>query len=216
MSDSRLRDAERRWRDSGRVEDEAAWLRERARVGELDEGRLRLAALVGHPASQLAVGANDPLPRRLPDWIDREPWVIEACLRAMIPAVRCALRVIEVELPRRANAWRHIVANAERWTLGMEERRSHVMPSAVPSEASDAARCAEWAAASLRDAVETLDAGRSTFLPRPTTARLAASDAIGKAMDALGAAAPVAEAVRADVAPWALGDRDPLRERVGG
>ena len=44
MTDERLRELERCWRESGSVEDEAAWLRERVRVGELSEARLRLAA----------------------------------------------------------------------------------------------------------------------------------------------------------------------------
>lgn len=44
MSDSRLRTLERRWIETGRVEDEAAWLRERLRWGELSEEQLGLAA----------------------------------------------------------------------------------------------------------------------------------------------------------------------------
>ncbi len=56
MSDERLRELERRWRESGSVEDEAAWLLERVRVGELDQDRLELAAYCGHGAARVALG----------------------------------------------------------------------------------------------------------------------------------------------------------------
>ena len=49
MTDARLRELERKWHESGSAEDEAAWLRERVRVGDSSEGRLRLAAYWGHP-----------------------------------------------------------------------------------------------------------------------------------------------------------------------
>lgn len=56
MSDERVRELERRWRESGTVEDEAAYLRERVRVGDLSQERLELAALVGHKAAVDVVG----------------------------------------------------------------------------------------------------------------------------------------------------------------
>ncbi len=37
MSDSKLRELERRWRETQAVEDEAAYLLERVRVGELEQ-----------------------------------------------------------------------------------------------------------------------------------------------------------------------------------
>lgn len=44
MGDEKLRELERRWRESGTVEDEAAYLLERVRVGDLTQERLELAA----------------------------------------------------------------------------------------------------------------------------------------------------------------------------
>ena len=38
MSEEHLRELERRFQESGSVEDEAAWLLERVRVGDLDQG----------------------------------------------------------------------------------------------------------------------------------------------------------------------------------
>lgn len=50
MSDTKLRDLERRWRETGTVDDEAAYLLERVRVGDLTRERLDLAAYLGHRA----------------------------------------------------------------------------------------------------------------------------------------------------------------------
>ncbi|MCO5166705.1 MAG: hypothetical protein M9894_10105 [Planctomycetes bacterium] len=65
MSDARLRHLERTCRDSGSVADEAAWLRERVRLGRLDPERLALAATLGHEASIAVLG--EPPPRFRPD-----------------------------------------------------------------------------------------------------------------------------------------------------
>lgn len=69
MSDDRLRQLERRFRASGAAEDEAAFLLERVRVGDLDQAGLELAAYCGHQASQLATGLASPPERGLEAWI---------------------------------------------------------------------------------------------------------------------------------------------------
>jgi hypothetical protein len=58
MSDERLREAERKWRETGSVDDEARYLLERVRVGDLTEGRVRLAALSGNEGARAALGAG--------------------------------------------------------------------------------------------------------------------------------------------------------------
>lgn len=60
MSDSKLRELERRWRESGSVEHEAAYLLERLRSGALERERLELAAYLGDPASRRALGGEAP------------------------------------------------------------------------------------------------------------------------------------------------------------
>ncbi|HZV00947.1 MAG TPA: hypothetical protein VFF73_29800 [Planctomycetota bacterium] len=55
MSDEKLRRLERRWRETGSAADEAAWLRERARTGDLEPERLHLAAYLGHEPARVAV-----------------------------------------------------------------------------------------------------------------------------------------------------------------
>lgn len=51
MRDERLRQLERAWRLSGSERDECAWLAERARLGQLKQGSLQLAAYCLHPAA---------------------------------------------------------------------------------------------------------------------------------------------------------------------
>lgn len=67
MSKERLERLERRYRETGDVEDEGAWLRERVRCGELDEHVIVVAAYFGYPAAeaaaaQLGAGNSDCRP----------------------------------------------------------------------------------------------------------------------------------------------------------
>lgn len=55
MSDTRLRELERRWKISGTVEDEAAYLLERVRVGNLSRENLKRLAKFDHPAGYFAL-----------------------------------------------------------------------------------------------------------------------------------------------------------------
>ncbi len=56
MTDSHLRELERRFKETGSVEDEAAYLLERVRAGDLEQSRLELAAVFGHEGSRAVVG----------------------------------------------------------------------------------------------------------------------------------------------------------------
>lgn len=55
MTDERLRELERRWKETGSVEDEAAYLLEQVRVGHLDQEKLELAAYCGYEPARLAL-----------------------------------------------------------------------------------------------------------------------------------------------------------------
>jgi len=72
VTDSKLRELERRWKESGSVEDEARYLLGRVRVGNLERGKLELAAYCGHEGALMSVpqlkGARS-LPLR--DWLRR-------------------------------------------------------------------------------------------------------------------------------------------------
>lgn len=71
MSDEQLRQAQRRHEESRTVEDEARWLRERLRAGDLTRERLEIAAHLGDPVARLvaelgpAVDSGADLRRRL-------------------------------------------------------------------------------------------------------------------------------------------------------
>jgi len=60
MGDQRLRELDRRRRETGRAEDAAAWLSERLRAGELTRDRLELAAACGDPGARHALGPDAP------------------------------------------------------------------------------------------------------------------------------------------------------------
>jgi hypothetical protein len=97
LSDERLRDLRRRWEASGQLEDEAAYLRERVRAGELTSDRLELAALCRHLGARAALGGAAPEPPPDDDWLHRS-----ACAwgRSSKPvAVRMALIAAELVLP---------------------------------------------------------------------------------------------------------------------
>ena len=87
VSDQRLRELEAAWRASGSVEDEAEYLFERVRLGELSEERLELAALLGHEAARRlttkpikpADGLEDLLERLL----EASFPVVHDCLKAL-------------------------------------------------------------------------------------------------------------------------------------
>jgi hypothetical protein len=52
VTDARLRELERRARESGSVEDSAVWLRERLRAGDVNREQLVLAAYLGHAGAR--------------------------------------------------------------------------------------------------------------------------------------------------------------------
>ncbi|MBX3467761.1 MAG: hypothetical protein KF878_12830 [Planctomycetes bacterium] len=69
MSDTKLRDLERRWRETGSPDDEAAYLLERVRVGDLTQERLELAAYCGHEGARRGLGISAPPPTGAEKWI---------------------------------------------------------------------------------------------------------------------------------------------------
>ncbi|MDC3378943.1 hypothetical protein OAX78_01510 [Planctomycetota bacterium] len=106
MSDGRLRELERQWKESGSVEDEAAFLVERVRVGKITEEKLTLAAYLDHEPAQVALGlgrdARDPLPahrERLAKILAgvprvRHEWLLGLVESCQVAALRGAVRVI--------------------------------------------------------------------------------------------------------------------------
>ena len=69
MADDTLRQLQRRFSETGSDADKAALLSKRLRVGELDEARVHLAALLGDPACQTALGVAPDPDQPLVDWL---------------------------------------------------------------------------------------------------------------------------------------------------
>jgi hypothetical protein len=110
VTDHALRESERRWKETGSVEDEAVYLRERLRAGELPLDRLQLAAWLGSEAACLVVpekpatGAPEDRVRAAADLginrtnADLEWWLLglgnwgpETCVRAGLAVARLVL-----------------------------------------------------------------------------------------------------------------------------
>ncbi len=84
MSDTKLRDLERRWEETGSPDDEAAYLLERVRVGDLSRERLELAAYCGHEGAR-KVGASKETIRELLDDPKTAPVRLVAALSSLGP-----------------------------------------------------------------------------------------------------------------------------------
>lgn len=102
VSDQRLRELERKWRESGSLMDEAAYLRERVRVGDLTQERLELAAAFGHAPSRIATGCDWPVMR----WHTLEALAEGShCARAWILTALAELAVRELSKRPWARQW---------------------------------------------------------------------------------------------------------------
>jgi hypothetical protein len=120
VSDERLRDLERRWKETGAVDDEAAWLKERVRVGDLSQVGLVVAAHLGHSGALVATGTKRADLDFSRDEEDEEgnrrllqPWATallhtspQGARRALIAGAYASLPFFETwldsDLPRRA------------------------------------------------------------------------------------------------------------------
>ena len=211
MVDDRLRELERRFRGTGAVEDEAAWLRERLRVGELAPERLDLAADLGHRASQAARGRSAGAPAReeLAGILTRRGK--EVCARAAVAVVRDAA-------PALGGAPRAVLAaleDAEQWIVcPCVEHLSRAAGHWWQFRTADttlgwlAAQVAcvagydpeGWAEPSTPEELEELLAYSLGYMPG--------------FLETAGELEGVVQAAASELVPWALGHEDPVRDRV--
>src|SRR5687768_6131623 len=130
MTDSDLRALERRFRESGGLEDHTRWLSARVRAGELSEHRVRLAAELGHAAAGRALGV-EPAPlehdfqeglraaaafSRQPGALADAHWVLTG--RALEAAPSFEPPIDEDDLHNRATAAIRELACARAWSSG--------------------------------------------------------------------------------------------------
>ena len=211
MSDETLRELERRWRLSGQPADELRWHVARVRAGELDPARLELAAGLGWPGA-----SAEPAP---PEW---------AALRAVAtrlvgepPALDRALVALCEHAWPRLTTGRDAPLRAQLRALG-DALAARVLSPALPPEPRRPATTAPagllpwitWGALLAQALLKRLSGDPapewdSLWPGSPRVAR----QLLGK--DAAESWAPELQAaLRAALAPWALGLADPLRERA--
>jgi len=198
MADDRLRQLERRFRESGAVEDEAAWLRARVRAGELPEERLRLAARMGQAAAAAALGV--PCGELGWRWAASSP---EADLRVRCAAAALWVRARPTELMREASAvLDRLVVQPRKHpgkTVAVRRLRARLGDrlGALAPEESD-----------VREALE--------LVGLLAVGGAAIDDTLARTCEnlrAAGARAPE-QAVRDELIAWARGRGDPVRMRV--
>lgn len=212
MTDARLRDAERRWRETGALADEAAWLRERVRAGALDDERLRLAAYVGHAAARLALATPVLSSPYVQAWIyGLQPWGVEPAQRAAVAAARRALVHVPPDT-RRGRYARGALARVERAVVGLPPLPPlpwdpHVLDDDPPARE----RAAFDAACAAGETVH--EVARAAPDARALEATARAGGVVIRAVEATDEAT-IRAAVRDELAAWALGAGDPVLARA--
>ena len=228
VSDADLRELERRFRETGSVENEAAWLLERVRAGELTQDRFDLAGYCGSEAA----GGTDGCAAGLKEFgMGFERWETEAAVRATIALARFSLDKWDYTNGSALKA----IGVAEDWVvqgcrqIADEEPRTLADQCARSDDASPGS-LVETAVAAARAVVESLDpnAAEEAFhqhlgrfipiqiypgwAPRPVYGRLsfALEDLEQEGISQL----EIRGYMRAELVPWALGYGDPVRERV--
>lgn len=235
MADERWRALERRWQQTGAVEDEAALIAERLRAGDLAEERGRLLAWLGHEAAVLAVGpafderelADASTKRRAQHafWSGLADFGTEVAARSVLAHARWRRRCINDALKAPGSDPGRTAPAAQLMSWG------RVLSQCIDSGVS-------WVLAPTPDALEVLarDVERADALGHPwwpgSVARDEVVAAFREVAEAVVALSAVAQgrpadlwfgitqfdagrgAIRAEVVAWALGLRDPLREDV--
>jgi hypothetical protein len=228
MSDTRLRELERRWLETGSVGDETAYLHERARRSVGERERLAVVAYLGHEAARVALGVEAPVPSDRPELWNQ--WLSDWCYglhalpgwrREPQAYPRAALAAFD------ASPW----FNAQR-RLWLEEHPGDLRPEQVMatlygwtlcpcSEHEDQFRAGAQLADTTRNDVHTRfgtvdyfngyllslwNATNQAYLP-DLLFDLADGSAEGHRQ--------MVSAVSRELVPWLLGVADPLRVRLG-
>lgn len=188
MSDAKLRELEKRWKETGSVEDEAAYLLERIRIGDLLQEKLELAAYLGHEGASAASGQSRGMFRDR-EWGEKLAKLggAGACSRAILALRRAHIPLSDLD-PEEREVALHALLGFEEW-VALGSTASDITDPVLKGLAQRP-RLSAFAQAAGH-AVSIL----SCLPPRNTLAELLA-------------------AVRDEIVPWLLGYSDPVRERV--
>lgn len=236
MADERLRGLERRWKETGFVEDHAAYLHERVRIGDLSQERLELAAYLGDPASTRAIAEEDRpevlTADDLPGYRTRlgqahldkgyledvaEWWGQDFCMRFAVAAATHAAQRWEERRPSGVQALRvarECISEAEGWILEPTWDRGFQFKRG-PEGDNNLARAAGGLLSIARIKIglgdwqeEALSECLAQTVLAATRVAISSIPAQRRDREALLAL------VRRELVPWALGYSDPVRERV--
>jgi len=168
MSDEKLRVLKASWRASGSVEDEASWLIERVRVGELGETHLAFSAYCGSaPAAAACVALGietTSQPERFQSWTylgrtglsrkDQFVVCLEVAKRASTLADQRAEEAEKIGIPKPDSTGRaHALADARVWVTGFVEGETG---APLPRRRLSANSPADLAAKALQKAVRAV------------------------------------------------------------
>jgi len=188
VSDERLRNLEQRFHESGQVEDEAAWLVERIRVGGLSRAQLNLAASLGYPAARLALG-------RPPEHdLGRTLEAMRGTERELRARIALALaRFLQERLQR--PEWAAALARVSEWLAAPSARTAQACASEDPHEWGEEPG---WIA--VADALWCVTEASDREEPYPPYHY----EAWEEACEISGNPAAVALALQASLRPWVL------------
>ena len=216
MTDQALRELERGWRQSGSPEDEALLLRERLRVGELSARRAELASYLGYPAAREAAAVEAP--EDFAAWLGGlEAWEGDPRTRAALAIARAVLPLFDAAglTPEFALRPRRALEALERWIdcpcsaclQQLSEASGRARFTLAYHDSTDVSRAASQVA---------VYAGLCTGTARNTRLDTTAHylPVVAKLALEVRPEGTLRSAVQADLAPWALGYRDPVRERL--
>lgn len=239
VSDADLRELERKFRETGSVEDEAAWLRARVQAGELSQENLELAAFLGHEGAQFAADSEIVAPSVEGDGYDTDTclypslseWTRQLCVFGLEAAVRAGIASSVASLPTFETAYpgvtepRTALNLTEEWVLDQtSERAKAAVAAGLNSEEPVCMVNASYGPAPDQQTVgfgpaygaltladeETLEGHGSEQLSDFTSAAVVSVSSAAHVL-------PPEEVVRVvaqELIPFALGYLDPIRERV--
>lgn len=213
MSDARIRELERRWRETGAPEDEGAYLKELVRTGGLSDSEVRLAAALGHPASKIVLGDTREVPASASLWRSLGARGPEVAIRVVVALAR------SLELSARDS---ERLSMAEAWCcrpgrVSWSDLERHVLPYrsnvAIETHLVNEAIRALGSLPGAGPPQELLRQPQSTFLPIGDWGGWL--DRIGEVANA-GWGDRWLSIISAELLPWALRRGDPVLRRVNG